>query len=329
MEYAQSYPTSGQQTAFGALRVTFGIIWLINAWFQIQSISLGHFLHWFAENHSGESPWLHAYIGWIFHGIQLTGTLPIEVTIAVVDILLALSLLTGLWLRFFGVVGILYGLFVWSTMGALGEPYSTGATDPGPGIVYAIAFLLITLAAPIDSQDTSPPGGADVAPSAHPGSALDRFTIGRILFGLLWAFDASWKWHPYFFSHFASYISHAEAGQPAWIMAYDQFVVHVINLIGPGICGLLVAILETLLAVSLLSGKWLRLFLPLGALFTLGIWTTAEGWGGPYSAGSTGMPGNLVGNAVLYCFIFAFFMVVYYPLYSERRPTESAQLSEA
>jgi len=328
MEYTQSYPTPGQQTAFGALRVVFGIIWLINSWFQVQSIYLGHFLQWFAENHSGESPWLHTFIVWIFHGIQLTGTLPVEVTIAVVDILLALSLLTGLWLRFFGVVGILYGLFVWSTMGALGEPYSTGATDPGPGIVYAIAFLLITLAAPLETQEPSPTG-ADADRPPHSAGAFDRFTIGRILFGLLWAFDASWKWHPYFFSHFASYVTQAEAGQPAWIVAYDQFVVHVIHLIGPGICGMLVAILETLLAVSLLSGKWLRLFLPLGALFTLGIWTTAEGWGGPYGAGSTGMPGNLVGNAVLYSFIFAFFMVVYYRLYSERSPVESARLSEA
>ncbi|MGA7800615.1 MAG: hypothetical protein WCC36_07365 [Gammaproteobacteria bacterium] len=328
MEHAQSYPTSGQQTAFGALRVVFGIVWLINAWFQVQSIYLGHFLNWFAENHAGESSWLHAYIGWVFHGILATGTLPVEITIAVVDILLALSLLTGLWLRFFGIVGIVYSLFVWSTMGALGEPYSTGSTDPGAGIVYAIAFVFIMLAASVETQEPVPAAG-EAGGDTKPSGPLDRFALGRILFGLLWAFDASWKWHPYFFGHFASYVSQAEAGQPAWIVAYDHFVVHIINLIGPGISGLLVAILETLIAISLLSGKWLRIFLPLGTLFALGIWTTAEGWGGPYGAGSTGMPGNLIGNAVLYAFLFAFLMAVYYPLHNEQRHVHAPQVSGA
>ena len=310
MDAPQTYTNSSQQIAFGGLRVAFGVVWLINAWFQGESVYLGHFLDWFATSPAHESPWLHSYAAWLVQAIQHVGAGPVGTAIVVVDVLLALSLLTGLWLRVVGWIGVLYGLFVWSAMGALGEPYTIGATDPGPGIVYAIAFLTIILAVPLEEQAAYPD-------RPHPTSNRDpgrQLALPRVLFGLLWAFDASWKWHPYFLMHFTGYLTAAESGQPHWIVDYIQFFINVIHLIGPSICALLVALLETFIAVSLLSGKWLRFALPAGVLFTLGIWTTAEGWGGPYGPGNTAMPGNLVGNAILYAYIFAFLAAAYLPL---------------
>lgn len=333
MGHTHSWPTTGQQAAFGRLRILFGVIWLINAWFQARSVYLGHFLNWFAQHRNGESSWVHAYIGWIVHGIQGTGTLPIEAIIILVDLLLALSLLTGRSLRVSGIVGILYSLFVWSAMGALGEPYGFGNANPGPGIIYAIAFVFVILAASLethagmvgDADSATPPGNSTEAT----GSWINRFLVGRVLFGLLWAFDAWWAWHPYFFHHFPSYIKQAEVGQPGWIVAYDHFILHLVHLIGPGICGVLVALAETFIAISLLTGKWLHIYLPLGAALALGIWTTAEGWGGPYSAGTTGMPGNLIGDSVLYLFVCIFLIAVYYPLLRAQYLIRSPQLTSA
>ncbi|KEZ75830.1 hypothetical protein [Salinisphaera hydrothermalis] len=74
----------------------------------------------------------------------------------------------------------------------------------------------------------------------------------------------------------------------------------------------LASLLEAVLAWSLITGRFLRLLLPVGFLYSLAIWSTAEGFGGPYTAmGQTGMTGNMFGNAVLYAVIFLTFMVAY------------------
>ncbi|HEX7324128.1 MAG TPA: hypothetical protein VF292_02090 [Rhodanobacteraceae bacterium] len=70
-------------------------------------------------------------------------------------------------------------------------------------------------------------------------------------------------------------------------------------------------IIEVVIACSLLSGRWLRVTLPLGLVFSLLIWTTAEGFGGPYGNGTTGMPGNLFGTAIIYALLFAGLMLLY------------------
>ncbi|MEJ2347175.1 MAG: hypothetical protein P8090_17605, partial [Gammaproteobacteria bacterium] len=142
-------------------------------------------------------------------------------------------------------------------------------------------------------------------------SGPDPVALARVLFGLLWAFDAFWKWHPYFFNHFLDFLAAGQQHQPAWIVAYIGLFVHLIRAVGPHLAALLTAILETLIAVSLITGRWLALFAPLGALFSLGIWTTAEGWGGPYARGVTGSPDSLIGTAIIYFFVFLFVIVAY------------------
>jgi hypothetical protein len=81
-------------------------------------------------------------------------------------------------------------------------------------------------------------------------------------------------------------------GQPLWIAAYIGFVVGVVSLIGPGVVAVVVAVGKSLLALSLLSGRWLRLSLPLGILYSLAVCSTAEGFGGPYTNAGTGVRGD-------------------------------------
>ncbi len=72
--------------------------------------------------------------------------------------------------------------------------------------------------------------------------------ILRIVFGLIWAVDAWFKWQPDFINKFADYLTGALEGQPVAVQAWINF--------------------------------WI------GALLTLVSWSTAEGFGGPYVPGS-------------------------------------------
>ena len=69
--------------------------------------------------------------------------------------------------------------------------------------------------------------------------------------------------------------------------------------IDPYFFAVLVAICETALALSLLFGLFTELGIVGGIALTFVIWTTAEGFGGPYVAGSTD-----IGTAVIYILVF-------------------------
>jgi hypothetical protein len=65
------------------------------------------------------------------------------------------------------------------------------------------------------------------------------------------------------------------------------------------------------IACGLVTGRGLRLVLPLGLIFSLLIWVTVEGFGGPFGNGSTGMPGNMFGTAIICALLFSGLMIVY------------------
>lgn len=138
-----------------------------------------------------------------------------------------------------------------------------------------------------------------------------RFSPGN--FGILWAFDAFCKWQPYFLHHAVDYLVQSQKGQPEWIVAYIQFFINIIDAVGPFAFGLFAAIVETAIAASLLLNKGSGFMLPIGTLYAFGLWTTAEGWGGPYGPGFTGNKGDILGTAIIYCLIFLYLMVVYPP----------------
>jgi uncharacterized membrane protein YphA (DoxX/SURF4 family) len=295
------------QDAFALLRIVFGLIWALNTWFQANSAYIDYlFLQSFNAGIDGQPAWLAGYTQAVIHAIQAMGPARVAVATVVIDGLLALSLITGLWLRFLAWVGIAYNLFMWSTVGGLGGPYTQGATDPGTAIVYALAFVFVLL--------TRSWARFSLAPGRSRGSVSRHWCgIGRFLFGILWAFDAFLKWHPYFLYHADSYLVQSQKGQSAWIVTYIQIFIDIIQMVGPLTFGLFAAIVESLIALSLLSKKGLDYMLPLGFIYSFGLWTTAEGWGGPYGPGFTGNRGDIWGTAIIYCFIFLYLMVIYPP----------------
>jgi uncharacterized membrane protein YphA (DoxX/SURF4 family) len=112
------------------------------------------------------------------------------------------------------------------------------------------------------------------------------FAIVRILFGLAWAVDAAFKWMPAIRLNIIDVLTQAQAGQPALESAWIGLWVHMANF-NPVAFGTLIAVVETLLALSLITGVFSKAAMYCGTLFALLIWSVPQGFGGPYDAGST------------------------------------------
>ena len=120
----------------------------------------------------------------------------------------------------------------------------------------------------------------------------------RIIFGVVWAIDASFKWSPSFTDGFLDQIKSAGDGQPAWLDPWFHFWVQLLGS-NAHLFAALTAITESLIAIALLLGIARQVTYLAAALFSLMIWSIAEGFGGPYSATSTD-----IGTGIIYAVVF-------------------------
>jgi len=153
--------------------------------------------------------------------------------------------------------------------------------------------------------------GQPVVPPAQRAWALARKNcrakdLFRIAFGLIWVIDAALKWQPAFKAEFTGMLRSAGQGQPGWLHGWFHFWV---NLVAPnaGFFAYSTAAIETLIAVALIVGFARKLTYISAALFSILIWATAEGFGGPYTAGATD-----IGSAVIYAVVFVGLLALNY-----------------
>ena len=125
-----------------------------------------------------------------------------------------------------------------------------------------------------------------------------RFALLRIVFGLVWAVDAYFKWQPAFLNNFTSYLTMGADGQPTLVQAWINLWIHGVS-VDPHFFGIVVALAETAIAIGLIFGLFTKVAMMGGIAMTLVIWSTAEGFGGPYVAGSTD-----IGAAIIYVLVF-------------------------
>jgi thiosulfate dehydrogenase [quinone] large subunit len=117
--------------------------------------------------------------------------------------------------------------------------------------------------------------------------------------GIIWLIDAMLKWLPGFRSDYMGVIMGQAQGQPGLLRPWFDFW---INLQHTRVMFLayLVAVVETLIAVALIAGFARKVTYISAAAFSVVIWATAEGIGGPYTSGSPD-----IGTAVIYAVVFA------------------------
>jgi len=153
----------------------------------------------------------------------------------------------------------------------------------------------------------------------------------RTAFGILLAIDAYLKWQPGFAAHYVGYLQNAANGQPHWLEPWFHMWLRLVTM-HTGFFITATQFIETAIAIGLLLGLARRITYFAGALFSLLIWSTAEGFGGPYTSGATN-----VGPALVYAVVFiaaAFFEHLLGPnpysldYYIERRYPRWASLVE-
>ena len=120
----------------------------------------------------------------------------------------------------------------------------------------------------------------------------------RIAFGVIWLIDATLKWLPGFKDSYMSTIMGIRDGQPQWLRWWFDFW---INLQHPAVTffWVLVAATETLIALALIFGFARKLTYIAAIIFSVLIWATAEGFGGPYTSGASD-----IGTAIIYAVVF-------------------------
>src|SRR5216683_5405428 len=128
----------------------------------------------------------------------------------------------------------------------------------------------------------------------------------RVTFGVIWLIDATLKWLPGFRSGYMGTIMGQADGQPSWLKGWFDFW---INLQHPRAVffAYLVAVAETLIALALIAGFARKLTYIAAATFSVLIWATAEGFGGPYTSGASD-----IGTAVIYAVVFAGLLALSY-----------------
>ena len=87
--------------------------------------------------------------------------------------------------------------------------------------------------------------------------------------------------------------------EPNVIMPWFMFWAHMVT-VDPLLLAVIIAILESLIALSLLLGFARKPMYIIGGVVSIGIWSVAEGFGGPYGSGATD-----IGAAIMYVFVFA------------------------
>lgn len=120
----------------------------------------------------------------------------------------------------------------------------------------------------------------------------------RIAFGLIWAVDASFKWRPAFLASYLAQVKGAASGQPSWLIWLFHGAERVIA-VDPRLFAVGTAVIESLTALGLIFGFARRYGYLAGAGFSILVWIFAEGFGGPYTAGSTD-----IGTGIIYAVVF-------------------------
>jgi uncharacterized membrane protein YphA (DoxX/SURF4 family) len=128
----------------------------------------------------------------------------------------------------------------------------------------------------------------------------------RVSFGIIWLIDAVLKWLPGFRSGYMGAIMGEAQGQPGWLKPWFDFW---INFQHPRVTffAYLVAIVETLIALALIAGFARKITYISAIVFSLVIWATAEGFGGPYTSGASD-----IGTAIIYAVVFAALLALSY-----------------
>ena len=137
---ASSRLASWRLGGIAALRIAFGCVWAIDAWFKWQPGFADNFSGYLTKALDGQPP---AVASWINVWIQVVSVNPhlFAFLVAMAETGIALGSLFGALSKLTCLTGILLSLSIWSTAHGFGGPYGPGSTDTGVSIIYVLVFI--------------------------------------------------------------------------------------------------------------------------------------------------------------------------------------------
>lgn len=132
--------TSGVRSLGGAVRVLFGLIWLIDAYFKWQPSFLNGLLDVMHDGAVGQPSWITPWFNFNHALIAVQPTVW-AYGIAIVETGIALALIFGVARKLTYLGGAAWSLMIWATAEGFGHMSSGVATDIGTAIIYVVVFL--------------------------------------------------------------------------------------------------------------------------------------------------------------------------------------------
>lgn len=129
-------------TASGAVRAAFGLVWAIDAFFKWQPAFYQNYLNYITDIAGGQPNWL---AGWFNMWIKIISVNPnfFSLMTRLIETVIALGLLFGLGRKWIYVLGGAFALVIWAVPEGFGGPFTPGATDLGGGLIYVFVFVAL------------------------------------------------------------------------------------------------------------------------------------------------------------------------------------------
>jgi nitrite reductase (NO-forming) len=126
-------------TAAGAIRAAFGLVWAIDTFFKWQPDFYNTYLSYITGIVSGQPQWL---LPWFNLWVKIITPNPgfFAWGTRLIETIIALGLLFGLGRKWIYVLGGLFAFIIWAVPEGFGGPYTPGATDVGGGLIYVLVF---------------------------------------------------------------------------------------------------------------------------------------------------------------------------------------------
>src|SRR5215831_15009630 len=127
-----------------ALRISFGVIWLIDAILKWLPGFRSGYMDSIMVVAQGQPGWLKPWFDfWI--NLQHPRVMFFAYLVAVTETLIAVAVIVGFARKLSYTAAIVFSLLIWGTAEAFGGPYTSGASDIGTAIIYAIVFAGLLL----------------------------------------------------------------------------------------------------------------------------------------------------------------------------------------
>jgi uncharacterized membrane protein YphA (DoxX/SURF4 family) len=123
-----------------ALRISFGIIWLIDAVLKWLPGFRSGYIGMISSAGQGQPGWLHWWFSF-WTNLQRPEVAFFAYTVAAAETLIAIAVIAGFARKITYISAATFSVLIWAVAEGFGGPYTSGAADIGTAIIYAVVFV--------------------------------------------------------------------------------------------------------------------------------------------------------------------------------------------